>query len=79
MCLTEFYLFTEFKLWEFSIKDTSEELDVIDTLGKILTFDFEETVNGSSSVSGSEEDVFDVNNSSLILSATSWSLKWELT
>lgn len=68
MFLTEIYLFTEFKLCEFSIKGTSEMLDVI---GTFLIFDFEKSVNGSSLDSGSVEDVFDVNNSSLILSAAS--------
>lgn len=76
MFLTELYLFTEFKLCELSIKGTSEVLDVIGTIGNFLTFDFEKSVNGSSFDSGSVEDVFDVNNCSLILSATPWSLQW---
>lgn len=69
----ELYLSTEFTICEFSIKDTSEVLDVIDTLGK-SSLEFKELFADCVLLDNcSDKDVLDVNNSSFILSATSWS------
>lgn len=54
-------------------------LDIIVTLDIFLTLDFDGSVNVSLSESGSEEDVFVVDNSSFILSFTPLYLKLKTT
>lgn len=71
-CFSELYLSTEFTFSEFSVLDTSGELDVIGTSGNSLILNFEDlSSNDVVSSDGSGKGVFEVVNSSFTLTASS--------